>query len=517
MNSFFEKINKFLFKTKSNKAFTILELLLVVVIIGILTVLITVSYIGINEKAAIATLQLDLSNSAKQLKLYNVDFGYYPASLPESEPESGKYCPPEQEADKYCLKLTEGNELYEYSRTGNNSFTLKFKNGDYIWMINESNQPIDVSEQELNANKYVFTGALTTSSTLNQYMWLENIVRDSQGQLHIVYNDGASPAKSYYIFSEDNGATWSTPLILYSTTNALYQPDLKIDEDDTLHFTTAEQSSDYHRVQHRYKPKDADWSAVYTVGAGHAVSDEVALIPSPDISQDNKLNMVYDRSHYRGVGYRYWSGSWINYTGVLSAAYDFAYQKTLSVGSDLYMFFRRTTSNTYLYMVKRVNEIWSMSLNLTTFQSDYHDEIVDSDGNIWMFVTDITSAPYKIYYRKYITSNSTWGALTLLDSDSTYHAAYPSATVDNSGNIYVFYAMNDSQWQIYYKVYNKATGIWSERQQFTNSVEHGSAVFPKVRYQTNHQLEKDTIELTYRQNDIGSTTYNLYYGRLANP
>ena len=185
------------------------------------------------------------------------------------------------------------------------------------------------------------------------------------------------------------------------------------------------------------------------------------------------------------------------------------------------MFFRRTSTNTYLYMVRRVNRVWSISSNLTAFNSQYHDEIVDSEGNIWMFVADPTSSPYKIYYRRYTVATDTWGALTVLDIDASYHAAYQSATVDSGGNIYVFYVMNDygsgTVWQIYYKVFDKVSGIWSERRQFTNGAEYGSAVFPKVRYQTNHQLGKDTIELTYRQNGIGSTTYNIYYGRLTNP
>lgn len=517
MNIFLRNNTKLAKKIKSKKAFTIIELLLVIVIIGVLATIITISYIGINEKASIATLQLDLNNSAKQLKLYNVDFGYYPASLSETESGSGRYCPPEQDADKYCLKFTESNEFYEYSRPSNNAFTLKLQNGNFIWMISESGQPIDVSEQELNANKYVFTGGSTTNSSLNIYSHQENLVRDSHGGLHIVYNDLNAPATSYYINSSDNGLTWSSPETLYSTTNQFnHQSDIKIDSNDRLHFTTPEYSSDYLRVQHRYKNYGESWSGVTTLGLQH-YNDEVMYAPSPDIDTSNNVHIIFDRTHYRGVGYKSWNGSWSATSGVLSAGYDFAWQKTLSIGSNLYMFFAKFYSPSDMYMVKRVNGTWSMSSSLTSFNSRYHDEVVDSDGNIWVFVTDVTNTPYKTYYRKYTVSSGSWGTLTLLDSDATYHVAYPSATVDSVGNIYTFYAMNDNQWQIYYKIFDKSTGIWSERRQFTNSAEHGSAVFPRVRYQASNQVEKDIIELTYRQNNIGSTTYNLYYGRLTNP
>jgi prepilin-type N-terminal cleavage/methylation domain-containing protein len=64
---------KFRYKTS---AFTIVELLVVIVVIGILVAITIVSYSGIANKAVIASLQSDLDNNSKQLKLYNVEYGY---------------------------------------------------------------------------------------------------------------------------------------------------------------------------------------------------------------------------------------------------------------------------------------------------------------------------------------------------------------------------------------------------------------------------------------------------------
>ena len=57
------------------KAFTIVELLVVIVVIGILAAITIVTYSGISQKAVEASLQSDLSGASKQLKLSQVDNG----------------------------------------------------------------------------------------------------------------------------------------------------------------------------------------------------------------------------------------------------------------------------------------------------------------------------------------------------------------------------------------------------------------------------------------------------------
>lgn len=59
--------------------FTIVELLIVIVVIGILAAITIVSYNGVQQRANIATAQADLANVAKQLELFKVDNGLYPS------------------------------------------------------------------------------------------------------------------------------------------------------------------------------------------------------------------------------------------------------------------------------------------------------------------------------------------------------------------------------------------------------------------------------------------------------
>jgi len=59
--------------------FTIVELLVVIVVIGILAAITIVSFNGVQNKANDVTVQSDLKNIAKQFELYKLDNGVYPA------------------------------------------------------------------------------------------------------------------------------------------------------------------------------------------------------------------------------------------------------------------------------------------------------------------------------------------------------------------------------------------------------------------------------------------------------
>lgn len=66
---------------RRSTGFTIVELLIVVVIIGILAAIVVVAYNGITATAHDSTVKSDLANFAKRLELEKVEDGTYPYPL----------------------------------------------------------------------------------------------------------------------------------------------------------------------------------------------------------------------------------------------------------------------------------------------------------------------------------------------------------------------------------------------------------------------------------------------------
>lgn len=68
-------------KNKNARGFTIVELLIVIVVIGILASIVIVAYNGVQRRAYNAKMASTVGQYAKILSLYNARFGVYPANI----------------------------------------------------------------------------------------------------------------------------------------------------------------------------------------------------------------------------------------------------------------------------------------------------------------------------------------------------------------------------------------------------------------------------------------------------
>lgn len=139
------------------KGFTVVELLVVVAVIGILAAFIIVSYSGINAKANVASLQTDLSSSARKLKMYHAEYGVYPQMNASNCPEAPNVDP------KYCLKASAGNTLSYCSDAPYKTFILKDTNANNVtYKVTDSSAP-----QLSSGSTAIFDqgGAITTSGS----------------------------------------------------------------------------------------------------------------------------------------------------------------------------------------------------------------------------------------------------------------------------------------------------------------------------------------------------------------
>lgn len=128
-------------KTKNNLAFTIVELLIVIVIIGILAAITIVSYRGITQRSIDATIQADLSNASKKLKMYHTLYNVYPTNM---QPSDGNrtYCPTGPSIDvNYCIRPSNGN-VFTYSQlSAGQDFSLTATKGNISYVTTKDISP----------------------------------------------------------------------------------------------------------------------------------------------------------------------------------------------------------------------------------------------------------------------------------------------------------------------------------------------------------------------------------------
>jgi prepilin-type N-terminal cleavage/methylation domain-containing protein len=114
--------------------FTIVELLVVIVVIGVLAAITLISFTGISGRAVASSLQSDLASASKQLKLFSIDNGIYPDTISCSIPDS---------TTNKCLKSSSGNKIaLEVNNSSNpKSFYAEAINGSICYNITDSSPP----------------------------------------------------------------------------------------------------------------------------------------------------------------------------------------------------------------------------------------------------------------------------------------------------------------------------------------------------------------------------------------
>jgi prepilin-type N-terminal cleavage/methylation domain-containing protein len=106
-------------KIRANDGFTIVELLIVIIVIGILAAITIVAYNGIQSRARTTLLTTDLAKAARLMAASHADNGSYPASIPSDMKYSsgiGMSLANTGDANAFCInaQLNGSNTLQMY-------------------------------------------------------------------------------------------------------------------------------------------------------------------------------------------------------------------------------------------------------------------------------------------------------------------------------------------------------------------------------------------------------------------
>ncbi len=127
-------------KHKLNRAFTIVELLVVIVVIGILAAITMVSYSGISARATTSAIKTQLSDNSKLLKMYYIDNDSYPTALDSDN------CPTTPAISKqYCLRTLKNSTLTYTGTVTTFNLSIKDSSSGLAYSISENDNIAQVT------------------------------------------------------------------------------------------------------------------------------------------------------------------------------------------------------------------------------------------------------------------------------------------------------------------------------------------------------------------------------------
>lgn len=151
-------------KTINQRGFTIVELLIVIVVIGILAAIVIVAYNGIQTQANEASVKSDLSTIAKKIELFKVrsNLGRYPATMSELDSMDIRVTQGSYEVDRYNYYYCRSPDYQHYSigvaAVGGSTYYLTDGVVKQVSAVSSSDNCLQFDPDDILANHPVTAG-----------------------------------------------------------------------------------------------------------------------------------------------------------------------------------------------------------------------------------------------------------------------------------------------------------------------------------------------------------------------
>jgi len=155
-------------QTRNSRGFTIVELLIVIVIIGILAGLVLVAYNGVQDRSRASIAQTDLNNAKKRLVIYQARNGAYPVTYQQLIDAGMHFSKSVYEVNRSGY----GNMYYCYN-TVTKQFALGARtvNSAYGLVVTSTSDTKRVTGSTITGNYVCTTIGLSSTSDANAITW----------------------------------------------------------------------------------------------------------------------------------------------------------------------------------------------------------------------------------------------------------------------------------------------------------------------------------------------------------
>ena len=151
-------------KIGNSRGFTIVEILVVVVVIGILAGLVLVAYNGVQDRSRASIAQTDLNNAKKRLVIYQARNGTYPTTYQQLI-DAGMHF----SKSVYEVNIPGKGNMYYCYNTATKQFALGARtiNSAYGLIVTSTSDTKRVTGSTITGNYVCTTIGLTSTSDAN--------------------------------------------------------------------------------------------------------------------------------------------------------------------------------------------------------------------------------------------------------------------------------------------------------------------------------------------------------------